>query len=210
MTAVIGAAIGYLLGSIPTGVLVGRLYGVDPRDHGSGKTGFTNALRSLGMAPALLVVAVDVAKGAVPVLAGSLLLDDPWAAALGGVAAVAGHNWPVFAGFRGGRGVATAFGGFVAMTPVALLLLLGAGAVLAATRYVSLMSITSVGLGFIVLVVLVTAGVLPAEYLLFGVLVTAFVELSHVSNIRRLLAGTEPKIGQGGAPRGQSPPLGDG
>ncbi len=210
MTAVLGAAIGYLLGSIPTGVLVGRFYGVDPRDYGSGKTGFTNALRSLGTAPALLVVAVDVAKGAAAVLAGSLLLDDPWATALGGVAAVAGHNWPVFAGFRGGRGVATAFGAFVAMTPVALLILLGAGAVLAATRYVSLMSITGVGLGFIVLVVLVTAGVLPAEYLFFGVLVTAFVELSHVGNIRRLLAGTEPKIGQGGAPRDQSPPLGDG
>lgn len=210
MTAVIGAAIGYLLGSIPTGVLVGRLCGVELRDQGSGKTGFTNALRSLGTAPALLVVAVDVAKGATPVLVGSLLLDDPWATALGGVAAVAGHNWPVFAGFRGGRGVATAFGAFVAMTPVALLILLGAGAVLAATRYVSLMSITGVGLGFIVLVVLVAAGVLPAEYLLFGVLVTAFVELSHVGNIRRLLAGTEPKIGQRAAPRGQSPPLGDG
>ena len=210
MTAVTGAAIGYLLGSIPTGVLVGRFYGLDPREYGSGKTGFTNALRSLGMAPALLVFAVDVAKGAAPVLVGSLLLDDPWATALGGVAAVAGHNWPVFAGFRGGRGVATAFGAFVAMTPVALVLLLGAGAVLGATRYVSLMSITGVGLGFIVLVVLVTAGGLPAEYLLFGVLVTAFVELSHVGNIRRLLAGTEPKIGQGGEPRGQSPPLGDG
>ena len=184
---------------------MGRRYGIDVRDYGSGKTGFTNALRSLGMAPALLVVAVDIAKGAAPVLIGRLIFDDPWSTALGGVAAVAGHSWPLFAGFRGGRGVATAFGAFLAMAPLAALLMLVAGAgVLAVTRYVSLMSVTGVLGGFVVLVALVAAGLLPAEYLLFGVSVTAFVELSHLSNIRRLLAGTEPKIGRGGEPRGRS------
>ncbi len=203
MTALAGALIGYLAGSVPVGLLVGRRYGIDVRDYGSGKTGFTNALRSLGLAPALLVMAGDVAKGTVPVLIGSVLFDDPWATALAGAAAVAGHTWPLFAGFRGGRGVATAFGAFLAMSPLAALLLLAVGgAVLAATRYVSLMSVTGVLAGFLVLVVLVVTGLLPAEYLVFGVLATAFVELNHLGNIRRLLAGTEPKIGQGGAPHG--------
>ena len=204
MSAAAGALIGYLIGSVPVGLLVGRRYGIDVRDYGSGKTGFTNALRSLGLAPAMLVMAGDVAKGIAPVLIGRVLFDDPWATALAGAAAIAGHNRPLFAGFRGGRGVATAFGAFLAMSPLAALLLAGAGgAVLATTRYVSLMSVTGVLAGFLVLVALVLTGLLPAEYLAFGVLATAFVELSHLGNIRRLLAGTEPKIGQGGAPRGQ-------
>lgn len=205
MTVVAAAVIGYLLGSIPTGLLMGRLHGIDVRDYGSGKTGFTNALRLLGLRAAALVMAVDVAKGAAPVLIGHFLFDEPWAAALGGIAAVAGHTWPVFAGFRGGRGVATTFGAFFAMAPLAALPLLAvAGAVLAATRYVSLMSVAAVATGFVSLVALVAAGMLPAEYLLFGVLAFLSVELSHVGNMRRLLAGTEPKIGQGGAPRGES------
>ncbi len=204
MSAAAGALIGYLIGSVPVGLLVGRRYGIDVRDYGSGKTGFTNALRSLGLAPAMLVMAGDVAKGIAPVLIGRVLFDDPWATALAGAAAIAGHTRPLFAGFRGGRGVATAFGAFLAMSPLAALLLAGAGgAVLATTRYVSLMSVTGVLAGFLVLVALVLTGLLPAEYLAFGVLATAFVELSHLGNIRRLLAGTEPKIGQGGAPRGQ-------
>ena len=213
MTAVTVLAIGYLLGSLPTGLLVGRLRGVDVREYGSGKTGFTNALRSLGLAPALFVFAVDVAKGTVPVLIGRLLFDDPWATALGGLAAVAGHNWPLFAGFRGGRGVATTFGAFLAMAPLpALAVIIVGGGMLAITRYMSLVSVTSVLVGFVVLVALVAAEPvperyrLPAEYLLFGTLVTLFVEFSHLGNIRRLLAGTEPKIGQGGARRGQDAP----
>lgn len=198
----LAAAAGYLLGSIPAGLIAGRLQGIDVRDFGSGRTGFTNALRSLGLRSAAIVVAVDVAKGAAAVLIGSLLMQDAWAAALGGIAAVIGHTWPVFAGFRGGRGVATSFGAFLAMTNgVAVLLLIPALLVLAATRYVSLMSVTGVFAGFLTLVVLVLMGVLPREYLAFGLLVTLSVELNHLGNIRRLLAGTEPKLGQGGAAR---------
>ena len=211
VSVVAAAVIGYVLGSVPTGVLVARRRGVDVRDQGSGKTGFTNALRSLGLAPAALVVTVDVAKGAAAVLIGSAVFDDPWAAAFGGVAAVAGHNWPLFARFRGGRGVATTFGAFLAMAPLAAVLVLLAGfVVLAVTRYVSLMSVTGVFAGFLVLVVLAAAervpeGLqLPHEYVFFGALVTLFVEISHLGNIRRLLAGTEPKIGQGGPSRGGS------
>ena len=105
------SSFGYLIGSIPVGVLVGRIYrGVDVRDYGSGKIGFTNTLRSLGWGAALIVAVGDTMKGVVPILIGRFVFDDPWAVALGGVAAVAGHMFPLFAGFRGGRGAATAFG----------------------------------------------------------------------------------------------------
>ena len=195
--------LGYVVGSIQPGIIVGRLVrGVDIREYGSGKTGFTNTLRTLGLVPALVVVFGDVAKGAVPVLVGHYLAGSDLAAALGGVGAVVGHTWPVFAGFRGGRGVATSFGAFFAMAPLPATAAILAGlAVLAVTRYVSLMSMLGVALGLGVMAWLVMGGRMPAEYLVFGVIVTLSVELNHLSNLRRLLSGTEPKLGQGGTPR---------
>jgi acyl phosphate:glycerol-3-phosphate acyltransferase len=203
MTALLGLAIGYLLGSVPVGLLVGRLAGVDDvRKYGSGKTGFTNALRTIGLRWALLVVLLDGLKGAAPVLIGRFVFGDPWAAAFGGVAAVVGHTWPLFAGFRGGRGVATSYGAFLAVSPLAALAVGAVSAVvLVIWRYASLMSVVGVFIGFVVLVALVFAGRASPEYLLFGVLTMLAVEFNHIGNIRRLLAGTEPKLGQGGARR---------
>jgi len=201
--AVITLLVGYVLGSIQPGLIVGRLWrGVDVREYGSGKTGFTNTLRTLGLVPALIVVAGDIGKGVIPVLVGHFVFGSSWAATLGGVGAVIGHTWPVFAGFRGGRGVATSFGAFLAMAPLAATAAILAGlAILAVTRYVSLMSMIGVALGLAVMVVFVYLGRLSPEYLVFGVVVTASVELNHLSNLRRLLSGTEPKLGQGGVPR---------
>jgi acyl phosphate:glycerol-3-phosphate acyltransferase len=201
--ALVTLLVGYVLGSIQPGLIVGRLWrGVDVREYGSGKTGFTNTLRTLGLVPALIVVAGDIGKGAIPVLIGHLVFDSSWAATLGGVGAVIGHTWPVFAGFRGGRGVATSFGAFLAMAPLAAIAAIVAGLViLGITRYVSLMSMIGVALGLAVMVLFVYLGRLSPEYLVFGVVVTASVELNHLSNLRRLLSGTEPKLGQGGAPR---------
>lgn len=206
MTVALVALLGYLLGSIPSGLIVGRIYrGMDVRDYGSGKTGFTNTLRSLGWGAAMIVVLMDAAKGAVPILVGRFVFDDAWAATFGGAAAVVGHIFPIFAGFRGGRGVATAFGAFLAITPIAaLVLMVGSLSTLAATRYVSLMSVTGAAIGGLAIVALVAAGWLPAQYLLFGVVVTASIELTHLGNIRRLLNGVEPKLGQGGTPRAGS------
>ncbi len=203
MSWLLNGAIGYLLGSIPSGVLVGRLAtGRDVRASGSGKTGFTNTLRSAGIGAALVVFTADVAKGALPVLIGRFVFDDPWAVAVGALAAVAGHNWPIFAGFRGGRGVATSFGGFMAMAPPAALAVLALGVlVLAATRYVSLTSMTTTAVGALAILALVLTDRLPAPYLLFAFAAVAAVEFSHLGNARRLLAGTEPKLGRGGAPR---------
>jgi glycerol-3-phosphate acyltransferase PlsY len=195
--------VGYTLGSIQPGLVAGRLYrGIDIREYGSGKTGFTNTLRTLGLGAAVVVVTVDVLKGCLPVLLARWLLDDPWAATFAGVGAVVGHTWPLFAGFRGGRGVATSFGAFFAMTPLAALVALAAaGAILALTRYVSVMSMLGVFLGLVAMVVFIWMGRLDPEYLVFGIAVTLSVELNHLGNLRRLLAGTEPKLGQGGAPR---------
>ena len=204
MSPAIAAVVGYLLGSIPSGVLVGRLVsGHDVREFGSGKSGFTNTLRSAGVGAALVVLAADTAKGALPVVLGRVGLDDPWAVAVGGLCAVAGHNWPLFAGFRGGRGVATSLGAFAAMAPAAALAVVALGLILlATTRYVSLTSMASTAAGFAAIVALVLAGRLPEPYLLFAIGAASAVEFSHLENLRRLLAGTEPKLGHGGSRRG--------
>lgn len=203
LAAALVALLGYVLGSVPIGLLVGRIArGIDVREYGSGKTGFTNILRSVGLGPALLVVFADVSKGALPVLVGRFVFDEPWAAAAGGAAAVIGHTWPLFAGFRGGRGVATAFGAFLAVSPlVAVAVFAGAALVLAITRYVSLMSMLGTAVGFLALLALVLLDGVAAEYLLFGTVAAGIIEVNHIGNLRRLLRGTEPKLGQGGTPR---------
>jgi glycerol-3-phosphate acyltransferase PlsY len=190
--------IGYLLGSFPTGLLIGRVAGIgDVRRYGSGKTGFTNSLRTMGIRWAVLVLLIDAVKGAAPVLIGQFLFEEPWAAALGGFASVIGHTWPVFAGFRGGRGVATAFGAFIAVSLPAAVAVLAIGLIfLAVFRYASVMSIVGVFAGFISIVALVVTNQTAGPYFLFGLLTMVTVELNHLSNIKRLLAGTEPKIGQ--------------
>ncbi len=199
----VGVLAGYLFGGIPFGLIVGRRAGVgDVRQVGSGKTGFTNSLRSMGWKWALLVMAGDITKGATAVLIGRLVLHDPWAAALAGVAAVVGHIFPVFAGFRGGRGVATAFGAFLGVSwPAALVVVAFSIVILGLFRYASLMSVIGVFAGFVAVVALVFVHALDEPYLVFAVLTMLAVELSHVGNIRRLIAGTEPKLGQGGPRR---------
>lgn len=199
-TVVIGVMAGYLFGGIPFGLIVGRVAGIgDVRQTGSGKTGFTNSLRSMGWRWAMVVVAGDITKGATAVLVGRLVLHDPWAAALAGVAAVIGHIFPVFAGFRGGRGVATAFGAFLGVSwPAALVVVAFSIAILAVFRYASLMSVLGVFAGFVAVVALVVFADLDEPYFVFALLTMLAVEISHVGNIRRLIAGTEPKLGQGG------------
>lgn len=198
-----GMITGYLIGGVPFGLIVGRLAGVrDVREYGSGKTGFTNSLRTLGVKWAILVVVGDIAKGAAAVLVGRLLFDEPWVAALAGVAAVLGHIYPVYADFRGGRGVSTAFGAFLAVSPPAALAVVSFSlVVLYLFRYASLMSVVGVFVGFVVVVLLVATHHLAAPYAVFAVFTMLAVEVSHRGNIRRLLAGTEPKLGQGGTRR---------
>ena len=202
MSLLLSAILGYLLGAIPFGLLIGRwTRGIDLRAYGSHKTGATNALRTLGARAAASVFVLDVAKGVGAVVLARLLFggDDltQWAAALAGVAAIVGHNWSVFIGFSGGRGVATSAGALGAMTPWTLVILVPiVVAVVWRTRYVSLGSITGALGAPLVTAVLAGLGVASvpavAYALASGVLVTA----SHADNIGRLRAGTERRIGQ--------------
>ena len=149
--------------------------------------------------PAALVLVGDVVKGTAPALLGRFLWDEPGVAAAGAAAAIVGHIWPVFAGFRGGRGVSTAFGGVLGLTPlIALGFPVAAALVVFGTRYVSLMSVVVTPLAALVILILVFAGVEPPAYAWFGLAAVVLIEYMHLPNIRRLLAGTEPRIGRGG------------
>jgi glycerol-3-phosphate acyltransferase PlsY len=199
----VAALSGYLLGSIPVGLLVGRyVRGVDVREYGSGKTGFTNSLRVLGLRRALPVFLGDFGKGAIAASLPLLYSDESWARAAGGLAAVAGHVWPVFAGFRGGRGVLAGFGAMVALSPVAALLAVPVAAlVLLLTRYMSAMSIAGCLGGIITFAAFAALDLHPWAYAAGALVGCSLVIVLHRDNIARLLAGTEPRIGHGGGRR---------
>jgi acyl phosphate:glycerol-3-phosphate acyltransferase len=194
---VIAAVTGYLLGSIPFGLIVSRLRGVDLRDYGSGKTGFTNSLRVLGLRSSAAVFAGDFAKGVVATLLPFLYTDDPWARAAGGLAAVIGHVWPVFAGFRGGRGVLTGGGVLMALSPLAVLVTLPfAVLILYVWRYMSLMSISAAAIAALLFVIGAASGLHPWAFAVAAVIGSMLVVALHHDNIGRLRAGTESKVGQ--------------
>ena len=187
--------VAYLLGSISFAVLVVRAKtGKDIRSEGSGNAGATNVLRSYGKKLALAVALADVAKGAVAVFLMRLVTADPRWAAAAGFAAILGHVFPLFYGFRGGKGVATAVGAFLVLTPLALLVCLGVFlAIVATTRYVSLGSVVALallppvaGLFFHAPRAVVTAAGLTAVLIL----------VKHLPNLKRLARGEERKLGR--------------
>jgi glycerol-3-phosphate acyltransferase PlsY len=195
--------VGYLLGSIPFGLLVSkRLGGRDLREFGSGKTGFTNSLRVVGLKRSVPVFTGDLLKGLLAALIPLLWTDEPWVRALGGLAAVVGHVWPVFAGFRGGRGVLTGGGVVLGLCPIAALVVVPiAAVVIAVTRYVSLASITACALAGPVAILLAATG--HSEWA-YAAAVTAggwLIVAVHHDNIVRLRAGTERRLGKGGERR---------
>jgi glycerol-3-phosphate acyltransferase PlsY len=200
---IVAAAAGYLIGAIPSGVMIGRLRGVDPRGAGSGRTGTTNALRTLGPALAVLVLLLDVGKGFLAVLAGgwiarALGADPTWPAALAGVAAVLGHVRSVFIRFGGGRGVATGGGVALALAPLALLAVVPVFLALVWwTRYVSLGSVAAAVTLPLATVVLYALDRVGIEVIVAAALIGVLVILAHADNIERLRAGTERRLGHG-------------
>ncbi len=202
MQVLIAAAAGYLIGSIPVGLIIGRFYkGADLRDYGSGKTGFTNSLRVLGLRRSVPVFLGDFGKGALAVLVTLTYTDDPWVRAAGGFAAIVGHVWPVFAGFRGGRGLLTGAGALLALNPLAALAVVPlAGIALYLTRYVSLASITAAAVAGAIFVGLAAADVHSWAYAAAAVAGGGLVIVVHHDNIARLLSGTERKLGQTSSP----------
>ena len=187
-------ALGYLLGSMPNGYLAGRwLKDIDLRQCGSGSTGATNVLRNVGKGPALVVFLLDVGKGALAVLlAKSFGLND-WVQVLAGLAALAGHIWPVWLGWKGGKAVATGLGMFLGLAwPVGLACFGLFMAVISISRIVSLSSVVA-AIGLPVLM-LISGG--SSAYLVVSLVASVLVLWRHRSNIERLIAGTEPRIGQ--------------
>ena len=186
--------LGYLLGSIPSGWLAGRwLKGIDLRELGSGSTGATNVLRQVGKGPALVVFLIDVGKGAAAVLIAHALGLGDWIQVLAGLTALAGHIWPVWLGFKGGKAVATGLGLFLGLAwPVGLASFGVFMAVFSLSRLVSLASV----LAAISLPLLMAAGSGSTANLVVALVAMLLVLWRHRSNIQRLLNGTEPKLGQ--------------
>jgi acyl phosphate:glycerol-3-phosphate acyltransferase len=202
MSVILGALLGYVLGAIPFGLIIGRATrGIDLREYGSHRTGATNALRTLGLRAAAAVFLLDVAKGVAAVLlTRALFAGDPlaeWAAAVAGFAAIMGHNWSVFIRFTGGRGVATSAGALGAMSPLTILVL--APIVIGLiwrTRYVSLGSISGGLLAPVITGILALADLASVPAVAYALASGLLVTAAHADNIARLRAGTERKIGQ--------------
>ena len=207
------AFIGYLLGSIPFGLIVSRYRAkIDIRQYGSGRTGGTNVLRTLGRKAFLMVAVLDMSKGALAVIfAGLIIGQDYWnpvmvgdsglgllfARVIAALAAVVGHIWPVFVKFKGGRGVATFLGGLIALCPAAGLfggeaMIIGAGL----SGFASLGSIIGLVGAYAILVPLTIVYGFPIEYLGYVLIGTMLILYVHRDNIRRLLAGKERKLNQ--------------
>lgn len=184
---------GYLSGSVPTGLFAGRAAGVDVRRAGSGNIGTANVMRTAGKLPAIVTMAGDMLKGLLPVLLTRLLTDSPWIAAAVALAAIAGHCWPIFLGFKGGKAVATGAGTSIGLAPLVGLGLFALWwGVALTTRYTSLAAI-------VIMVVSPFVFLLadkPGPYVLYTVVGGALVLWRHRENIRALLNGTERKFGQ--------------
>ncbi|HEY8860574.1 MAG TPA: glycerol-3-phosphate 1-O-acyltransferase PlsY [Candidatus Limnocylindria bacterium] len=201
--------IGYGIGSISSGYIVGRMYrNVDLRTVGSGSTGATNTFRTLGLGAALLVAILDILKGAGAVWIASAIVtgssdEQTVATAVAAVAAVAGHCWPAFLEGRGGRGVATGFGAllFIA-TPAWLGAVVAFMLALAFTRMVSVSSLASIAGALLGYIVFVLAGYLSFHWAVLGFILIAgaIVTIRHRANIARIVRGNEPRLGQRRSP----------
>ncbi|MBN1219601.1 MAG: glycerol-3-phosphate acyltransferase [Anaerolineae bacterium] len=189
--------IAYLFGSIPTGYLVARLYGIDVTASGSGRTGGTNVLRAAGPLAAGITVAGDMLKGLIPVY---LLVQAGFPAIVCGLAAnatVVGHNYSIFLGFRGGVGAGTAIGALAGLSfPIALLTGVCGLVGLAFSKYASILSATIAVAALVILTVSAWLGYTPSAYIVFGVINLALMFYALRRNFAAIRAGTERRIGQ--------------
>jgi glycerol-3-phosphate acyltransferase PlsY len=185
--------VSYLIGSIPFGFIAGRIFNLDIQRQGSGNIGATNVFRTIGPLPGSLVFLLDFLKGTATIYLGSSLTGLPLSTILCGLAAIAGHSYSLFLGFKGGKGVATGVGVLVGINPLAGFLSLSAAlVVMGLTRYVSLGSLVGTGLAPLLLFCFNAPGI----YTFFALIGAAMVFWKHLPNIQRLIAGTERKLGK--------------
>jgi len=182
----------YVLGSIPSGLIIGKgIYNVDLRQHGSKNIGATNAWRTLGKFPGILIFLCDFLKGFVSVYIASSLIGVPLAMALAGALAIIGHSLSIFLGFKGGKGVATGLGVIaMLMGKVTIAVFLLWFIIVYFTRYVSLGSCVAA----LFVPILAYFFDEPPEFIVFGIIVAVLIIVRHKGNIERLLNGTESKI----------------
>jgi glycerol-3-phosphate acyltransferase PlsY len=197
MDAFLAILLAYLVGSVPFAFLLARRRGVDLRVAGSGNVGATNVLRTTGVQRAVVAMSLDAVKGAVAVLVAERLTPAPSAAVAAGLASVIGHIYPVWLGFRGGKGVATAAGVFAILAPLAMAL--ASGVFLLAvwiTRYISVGSLAGAA------TLVAAAGVLdqPTAVAIGAAVAALIILYRHRGNLSRLIDGTERRVGQRIAP----------
>jgi glycerol-3-phosphate acyltransferase PlsY len=187
--------VGYLLGALPVGYLVGKLWGVDVRQHGSGRTGGTNVMRAAGPWAAALTVVGDGLKGLLAVGVAALLVGSPVAKALAGLAALIGHNWSVFLGWRGGAGAITNMGVTLGLYQPIVFVMAAIGLVaLVVSRMASVATLTVVLVGFLSFTGLAIWSHVSWIYAAYELLAMAVIAIALLPNIRRILNGTERRL----------------
>jgi len=187
----------FLVGAVPWGYLAGKLDGgIDLRTVGSGGTGATNVLRTLGAKASIAVAILDVLKGLLPVVFARSAGFDAWWIATAAVATVAGHCWSPFIGFKGGKGVATGAGAAAGLFPQMLLALPVMALVVWTTRYVSLGSLIAAWLAAVLAVAFAAAGRLDVPAAIAMLALAGIITVRHGGNIQRLVTGTERRIGE--------------
>lgn len=193
MLTILAVLISYLLGSISFSILIAKwVKGIDIRNHGSGNAGATNTLRVLGKGPGAAVFLLDIAKGVLAVWLAKWIAGGDWAPVLCGLAAIAGHNWPVFFGFKGGKGIATTVGVMVTLAFIPSLIAgLVAIILIAVTRYVSLGSLI---FSFLLPVFILVMDD-PSSYFLGSLVICVLAFVRHRKNIVKLIQGNENKLG---------------
>ena len=198
MDFVIFVLVGYLLGSVPFGLISGwATKHVDIREYGSGNTGMTNVMRTVSVPVGILVLLLDMGKAVAVVVLARIFTDSFGVETAAAIAVLIGHNWSVFLGFRGGRGTATGWGSLIILLPVSGLAATAVGLpIVAFTRYMSLASVVSTIVGVGTMIGLSISGYAPSEYIWFGIIGGAIVVGRHKDNIQRLLKGEERKVGQ--------------
>lgn len=197
MTGPLLVLVGLLAGSVPFGYVAGRsMQGIDLRNVGSGGTGATNVLRTLGKKASATVLVLDFLKGLLPVLAARWFGVEEWWAAAVAVATVIGHCWSPFIGFKGGKGVATGGGAAIALFPPVLVVVPVILLIIWQTRYVSLGSLIGAGLAVVLAVAAAAAGQLPWAFAVAIAAIAAIIVFRHRENIDRLRSGTERKFGE--------------
>ena len=188
----------YILASISFGLLIGKWSkGIDIREYGSGSTGATNVARNCGNSWGILALILDMGKAAIPIYIAMYLVETPeWSHPVIGLSAIAGHSWPLFSNFKGGKGIASGLSALIVLSPVSgIVAIISAAPIMVATRYVSLGSIVGSGAGGICIVIISLTSNLPDIYCLYGLIGSSVTIALHHRNILRLLRGEESKFG---------------